>query len=243
MSKVFVGVDGCKGGWFAIALTENGDPEPKCFRNISELWNKYKKASIILIDIPIGLRDEGNKERKCDKEAREKLGSPRKSSVFPAPCRPAIYKKKYETARDINKRKTDRKLTLQTWAIIPKILEVDNLIRENKEASLIMKEIHPEICFWALAGHPMVHSKKKPEGQNERIKVLESVYPGADDIITYAKSTYRRKELAIDDILDAFAAAVTAMLGYKNAFERLPQKLEKDSQGLPMQMLYYSYIR
>jgi predicted RNase H-like nuclease len=245
MSEMFVGVDGCKGAdncktsWFAIALKDNGDPEAVCFRNVSELWDKYKKASMILIDIPIGLLDKGNEERKCDKEARAKLKSPRAYSVFPAPCRRAIREEDYNKAKEINKDKTEKGLTKQTFAIMPKIRDVDNFLLNNKAARSRIKETHPEICFWALAGHPMVHSKKKSEGQTERIKVLESVYPRADDIITCAKSTYRRKELAIDDILDAFAAAVTAMLGSKNKFERLPQKLAKDSQGLPMQMLYY----
>jgi len=41
----------------------------------------------IAIDIPIGLL-EG--PRVCDKAARKLLGQPRGSSVFPAPCRPAL---------------------------------------------------------------------------------------------------------------------------------------------------------
>jgi predicted RNase H-like nuclease len=245
MSEIFVGVDGCKGvdscktSWFAIALKDNGDPEANCFRNISELWDRYKKASMILVDIPIGLLDKGNEERKCDKEARAKLKSPRASSVFPAPCRRAIREEDYNKAKEINKDKTEKGLTKQTFAIMSKIRDVDNFLLNNKAARSRIKETHPEICFWALSGHPMVHSKKKSEGQNERIKVLESVYSRANDIFTCAKSTYRRKEVAIDDILDALAAAVTAMLGYQNGFETLPQEPERDSQGLPMQMLYY----
>ncbi|MEW6348758.1 MAG: DUF429 domain-containing protein [Thermodesulfobacteriota bacterium] len=41
------------------------------------------------VDIPIGLRDHGP-ERSCDLEARRLLGI-RRSSVFPVPCRSAVY--------------------------------------------------------------------------------------------------------------------------------------------------------
>jgi predicted RNase H-like nuclease len=261
MSKVFVGVDGCKGGWFAIALTENGDPEPKCFRNISELWNKYKKASIILIDIPIGLRDKGDKERKeerkCDKEARAKLKPPRQSSVFPAPCRTAIYKEAdYPKTSKINEQVTGKLLTKQTFAIIPKIHEVDDFLRNNKSARSRIRETHPEICFWGLnSGQAMKYPKRKHKvhdrkGVEERKNLLESVcksiypknYRKIEELLKECnKPEYKSKGIAPDDILDALAAAVTAMLGYKNGFEKLPQKPEKDSQGLPMQMLYYLY--
>jgi predicted RNase H-like nuclease len=248
MSKIFVGVDGCKGvskcktSWFVIALTDAGDCEAKCFDSISDLWNTYKNASKILIDIPIGLRDRGDEERKCDKEARAKLKAPRASSVFPAPCRTAIYKEaSYEKTSNSNKQVTGKGLTKQSFAIIPKIRDVDDFLRNNKSARSRISETHPEICFWALSGHPMVHPKKRSEGQNERIKVLESVYPQANDIFTCAKSTYRRKEVAKDDILDALAAAVTARLGYKNKFKTLPEKPEKDSQYLPMEIVYSLY--
>jgi len=258
VSKIFVGADGCKGGWFAIALTENGYPEPKCFRNISELWNKYKKASIILIDIPIGLRDEGNEERKCDKDARKLLRPPRAYSVFPAPCRPVIREEDYNKAKEINRDKTKKGLTKQTFAIMPKIRDVDDFLRNNKSARSRIRETHPEICFWGLnRGQAMKYPKRKHKvherkGAEERKNLLESVcksiypknYRKIEELVEeFDKPEYKSKGIAPDDILDALAAAVTAMLGDKNGFEKLPQKLEKDSQGLPMQMLYYSYIR
>jgi predicted RNase H-like nuclease len=49
-----VGVDGCRAGWFAILLTEEIQWQTEVFQNIIELWSKYKKASLILIDIPTG---------------------------------------------------------------------------------------------------------------------------------------------------------------------------------------------
>lgn len=238
---MFVGADGCKAGWFAVLLTENRDWEVGVFTNVFELWNKYRSAQLILLDIPIGLREKGPEERKCDKRARELLGPNRASSIFPVPCRPAIYADSYENACDINKQMTGRSLSLQTWNIIPKIREVDILLSEDEYARSRIREIHPEICFWALAGgHPMEHSKKEREGLLERKKILQSIYPWTGDIVAYALSTYRRKDVKEDDVLDALSAAVTAVVGVHNLVS-IPDESEFDSYGLPMEMVYRPY--
>jgi predicted RNase H-like nuclease len=239
---MFVGADGCKAGWFTVQLTKSNDWKVDVFPDVSSLWNKYSGTSVILLDIPIGLRKRGHEERKCDIEARKLLGPKRASSVFPAPCRQAISAKTYEEASNINKQMTGRRLSLQTWNIIPKIREVDILLSNDESARSRVREIHPEVCFWALAGHPMKHSKKKREGLLERTQVLQSIYPRTDDIITHtlSTSTYRRKEVAKDDILDALSAAVTAMVGIQKLVS-IPETPEFDSQGLRMEMVYYPY--
>jgi predicted RNase H-like nuclease len=160
--------------------------------------------------------------------------------VFPTPCRQAISAKTYEEASNINKQMTGRRLPLQTWNIIPKIREVDILLSNDESARSRVREIHPEICFWALAGHPMKHSKKTQKGFSERMQVLESVYPHTNDIIDHTLSTYRRNKVARDDILDALSAAVTAMVGIQKLIS-IPKALEFDSQGLRMEMVYRPY--
>ncbi|MBW2039536.1 MAG: DUF429 domain-containing protein [Deltaproteobacteria bacterium] len=237
---MLVGADGCKAGWFTVLVMEDNDWEVDVFPDVSSLWNKYSSASVILLDVPIGLRDRGTEERICDIEARKILGPKRRSSVFPAPCRASISAKTYEEANNINKQMTGRGLSLQTWNIIPKICEVDILLSNDESARSRIREIHPEICFWALAGHPMKHSKKKREGLLERTKVLQSLYPRTDDIIRYALSAYRRNEVAKDDILDALSAAVTAMRGVQRLVS-IPKAPEFDSQGLRMEMVYCFY--
>jgi len=235
----YVGVDGCKAGWFAVMLTEDGDREAEVFVDMLGLWSKYSSASLVLIDIPIGLREGGHEERKCDGEARRLLGPPRASSVFPAPCRAASHGRSYREAGDINELMTGRRLPLQTWSIMPKIREVDELLLSDKSARLRVREIHPEICFRAFAGHSMRHSKKKAEGRSERTEVMQAVYPGTPKIIGHARSRYGRKEVATDDILDALAAAVTALLGGQRLVS-IPEAPEYDSRGLRMEMVYHA---
>ncbi len=232
---MFVGVDGCRGGWFTVILKENSGYEVDLFENVKELYSSYSNASLILIDIPIGLHKEGREERLCDKEARSILGKKRLSSVFPAPSQLSLSippEVNYKEALEINKRLTGKGFSKQTWYIIPKIREVNQLILEDMSARLRIKEIHPEICFWALANkNPMEHSKRTEEGFKERKQVLQSIFHLTNDIINDAESKYKRNKVARDDILDALSAAVTAMLGINGTIPKSPQF---DSNGLPM---------
>ena len=236
---MFVGIDGCRAGWFAIGLEATGNWQINIFPDVSSLWNHHRRATLILIDIPIGLKTEGKTERRCDPEARKLLG-PRRSSVFPAPCRGAIYARSYQEACDINQRLTGKRLSVENWNIIPKIREVDCLFSDDKSVRGRIREIHPELCFWGLAGRPMQHAKKRKEGLSERTQLLRSIYPQTADIIAHALSTYRRKDVARDDILDALSAAVTGLIGGQNLVS-IPQEQEFDERGLRMEMVYCPY--
>ena len=232
-----VGVDSCKAGWFAVKFIDGSNWEVNVFRSIPRLWNSCKDASLILIDIPIGLVEKDSNERVCDKEARKLLGRKRGSSVFPVPCRDAVYAD-IQQASNINSERTGRKLSKQVSWIIPKIRQVDQLLTSNNVAKLRIREVHPELCFWALnCRNPMVFSKKDRRGIKERKKILFSLYPHCELIFKYAEHAYRRKDVARDDILDALVAAVTASKG-EQVLMTIPSKPQIDSKGLRMEMVY-----
>jgi predicted RNase H-like nuclease len=84
----FIGVDGCKIGWFYTAINHENDWEIGVSENIEKLWETHKDASLIFIDIPIGLPFK--EPRACDLEARKLLGKGKTSPVFPPPCREAF---------------------------------------------------------------------------------------------------------------------------------------------------------
>lgn len=237
----YVGVDGCKKGWWlAVKLTDSNEWEVNRYQNISEVWEEYKDANLILIDIPIGLPHRARNVRSCDMEARKWLGK-RWHSVFLAPCRHAVYSDNYKRASEINKEETGSFLTTQAWGIVPRIKEVDQLLRNDKTARARIREIHPEVCFWALNGkRPMEYPKKEKDqkGIQERKGVLISVYPDSEAIFKCAKQKYLRKEVARDDILDALVAAVTAYKG-RRGLNSIPEKPELDAHDLPMEMVYF----
>jgi predicted RNase H-like nuclease len=230
-----VGVDACKKGWFAVALGRQDKWNIGIFKTIGRFWQSFLNAALIFIDIPIGLPDCSRRE--CDTQARKILRH-RASSVFPVPCREAIQAKTYTQACRINKHKLGVKLSIQTWNISAKIFEVDRLMRHDKIARHRMKESHPELCFWALAGgHPMIYSKKSAQGFSERYSILKNIYPHTRSILHQSLDQFLRKDLARDDILDAIALAITARLSLK-AIKSVPSSPPRDKTGLPMEIVY-----
>ncbi len=186
--------------------------------------------------MPVGLKDGGG-ERTCDTEARKLLGK-RRSSIFPVPCRKAMPARTREEAGRINR----KKLTVQSWNIIPTIRQIDDFLKGNEHAREVIKETHPEVCFTALnGGKPMTYSKSKSDehkrGIEERKEVLHK-YCDVDRLFSHAREKFRlKKDAGDDDILDALAAAVTALKGKENLAFLGEDK--PDSKGLLMRIWYY----
>ncbi|MFW5994294.1 MAG: DUF429 domain-containing protein, partial [Halanaerobiaceae bacterium] len=199
------GIDGCPGGWLMIGENGNNKLRYNLYDNIKTLWQANNDLEIALIDIPIGLKETGPEERKCDKSARKILNN-RKYSVFPAPCRQALKASCWKEANRINNEVRGKGLSKQSWNISSKIQEVDNLIKAAPEAKTIFREAHPEIVFWAINNRQeMSYNKKKAGGYQERLDLLKNYLPDLEDLINLILNDYRRKDLARDDILDSFA--------------------------------------
>ena len=231
----FIGVDGCKKGWFAVALNSNQNWTIDVYKTFDALWKAVQPFSMMLIDIPIGLPHADR--RICDVQAR-KLLARRGSSVFAVPCREALQAKNYRQACRINKRILGVKLSIQTWNICSKIKEIDIRLQVTREAQPKIRESHPELCFWSLAGkHIMAHSKKTPQGFAERFSILKKIQPQSDSIVKQALNQFRRKDLARDDILDGLVLAVSARLAAGKP-QTVPMKPPIDKKGLTMEIVY-----
>jgi predicted RNase H-like nuclease len=232
----FIGVDGCKIGWFYTVINHKNHWEIGVSENIGKLWETHKDVSLILIDIPIGL--PFNEPRACDLEARKLLGKGKTSTVFPPPCREALAAETYEEACEINQNKLGKKINRQTWNISKKIKEVDDFLIENYDARRNIRETHPEICFCALAGgRAMQFPKKKKHGFDERLDVLKKVFSQTEAVVNTALKRYKRKEVAKDDILDSIAAAIVAC-SPASLLTTVPEIPNKDAKGLPMEIVF-----
>ena len=237
----FVGVDGCPCGWFSVGFSQDGRYDVGMFVAFADLLNRYAGSQLILVDMPIGLPG-GCEERPSDPKARKKLGQPRGASVFRAPTRQATeYLVNHPGdicgVKAVQMEITGKTLSKQSIAIMPKIAEVDQAMLDRQPK---VREVHPEICFWALNNrHPMGFRKKRPEGIEERLCVLERVEPMARDIFNEGCANFYRKDVARDDIIDALAAAVTAGGGWPDGFRTLPQNPPQDARGLRMEMVYW----
>ena len=232
-----VGVDGCPAGWFYVALEPSGALHCGIVRTLGELIRETREPALVLVDVPIGLPD-GPGGRDCDRAARRVLG-PRRSSVFSAPARAVLDAGDYEDAQRRSRKAAGVGLGKQAFGLIRKCKEVDELLRADARARRIVREIHPEVCFWALAGRkPMKHYKKTPEGWKERIAVLNRLRPASEQEIDGLSNRFKRRDVARDDALDAMAAAMTAS-AKAAALRTLPSNPPTDSVGLTMEMVYF----
>lgn len=246
-----VGVDGCSAGWFAIRVEDDfaDDPTTATFPSMRLLLDAWGDASLVLIDIPIGLPDAERPSRRADLEARKVLGRPRASSVFPAPGRAAITRLRssgpdsYKACSEANRRElgTKKGMSQQAYGILPKIADIDELLLSDDAARTKIREVHPEVCFWGLNGQrPMAHKKKDAFGLRERLDLIAGLLPWAASVYEDTLSQYLRARVGRDDILDAMAAAATAIPDHPllSDLRSVPSDPQKDAHGLPMEMLY-----
>jgi len=230
------GADGCKGGWIrASRETASGELRFDVCAEAPLLLRTAPSPQVLGIDIPIGLPERGT--RACEQEARALLG-PRRSSVFPAPIRPALAAGTREEASRITEQLDGgRKVSTQAWGIYPKIRALDALLEQSGEARARVREVHPEVCFWAWnGGEPMRAAKKTPAGRRQRLALAQQ-WLGAG-VLARARDGLARGDVGDDDLLDAIAALWTATRIAQGRARTLPEKPLEDARGLRMEIVY-----
>jgi predicted RNase H-like nuclease len=218
------GIDGSRGGWIAVRQApDSGEVSWQRVLQLTALLEHRPRPDIIAVDVPIGLPDAG--ARACDVEARKRLG-PRRNSVFAAPIRPLLDAGGHGDASE------GKRIPARIWSIVPRILEVDELLRQDPALRPIVHEIHPELSFAVMnANAPMPHAKKSAEGREERRVLLHSAF---GDVIDRALAARRSLRCAVDDILDAFAALWTAGRIARGEAIMIPADAPVDAFGLRM---------
>jgi predicted RNase H-like nuclease len=237
--SVVVGVDGCRAGWIAVAQNKHG-LDYRIHPTFAELLQAWPPTATVFVDIPIGLPSRSCASRRCDVEARQLLGSGRASSVFSPPCREAAQATDLGLAREINLREVGKSLSAQAWGICRKIAEVDRLLGNDPALVYRVREVHPELVFWALnARRAMQHAKKSRDGAQERTALIGQLEPQASELIERVLREHRRDRVGRDDVVDALAAMLTAGAGNESALTTaitIPSVPEVDDIGLPMCM-------
>lgn len=221
-----LGVDACATGWVGVLLAPDGRTTVSVARSMAELMELVREAhepAVVAIDIPIGLPDTGG--RAADAEARRQLVG-RGSTLFSTLTRSAYEAETYEAARAANLTATaDRtSASAQAYALRAKILDVDAWVRSGPGPVVV--EVHPELSFARMAGAPLATVKKDTDGVRARREAL------AAQGIT-APAWFRGAGFGEDDLLDACAAAWSAVRHLRGASESFPATPETFSDGLP----------
>src|SRR5690348_9345721 len=197
------GLDGFPCGWVAtLRNTDSGENRCLILSQWTEILKVRDAPEFVAIDIPIGLLDEAQHGgRKCDQEARGLLGPIRASSVFSPPVFAALSARSYADAVFRNRQSSASQLGIsrQCFGLFDKLVEIHSTITPDLQNRVF--EIHPELSFLQIAGHPMKSGKKTPKGTSERKTHLEMF---ADLIEAFGKN--RIPGPAMDDLLDACAA-------------------------------------
>lgn len=222
-----VGIDGASRGWMAIVRTDDAAPEAHLLDTIAEIDDVAPGAAVVGIDMPIGLLDD--RVRAADIAARAAAG-PRRNSVFVTPVRAAIEASTYGDASAINRARTGKGISRQAYGLRTKILEVERWLDDtsaHRQGRVV--EIHPEVSFAMLLGHPPLATKKSWHGMVERRRALADAgfdLGGIDERVGAA--------VAIDDVLDAAVVAWSARRVRDGTAICLPDPPELDHRGRPV---------
>ena len=196
--QVVIGVDGCKRGWVFVRLENGAFTSAVVYEHFAAGVGASGDATVIGVDIPIGYPAQPALQRAADGAARAMV-RPLTSSVFPTPHPDVLKAPDWTTANALSRELTGRGLSKAGFALAPKILEVEPIARGNES----VYEVHPEVSFRALAGHPLA-SKKQWNGHVERRALLVAAGIVIPDALGDAGTA------AADDILDAAVAAWSA---------------------------------
>jgi predicted RNase H-like nuclease len=228
---MIAGADGCRSGWLCLTAQDDGTCVSGFIaESFAALLQRLPHSSILAIDIPIGLPSRG--PRGCELDARRRLRA-RASSVFPSPIRAALEATDYSAACAAREAVDGKRMSKQAFAILPKIREVDRELRQPG-ARCSVRECHPEVSFAVWAGAPLLHAKKRQPGRDERIAMIDAVWPGERASVS---ATLPRGTFAPDDLHDAFAALWTAIRIRRGVALELPGEIELDEHGIRMEIV------
>ncbi|MGH8866975.1 MAG: DUF429 domain-containing protein [Actinomycetes bacterium] len=225
-----LGVDGCPGGWVGALVG------PQAVR-----WLLLPDARAVLavdaeavaVDIPMGLPDQG--PRDCDQSARRLLREQgaAASSVFPAPVRAVLGCTTYDQACAVSRDADGRALSQQTWALVPRIRDVDGLITPEAQARVV--ESHPEVSYRlrdGTTGRAVHDPKRTPRGAGQRVAALSGWLDAAAAVATLPAGP------RLDDALDALVLAWTASRWQDGTARTLPADgTPRDARGLAMRIV------
>lgn len=235
----FVGTGLCADGWVAVVHRADGFDGGGVFEEFGALWGRYEEAADrIAVPVPVGLRERGEEPRPPERLARDLLGA-RRAVVYDAPVREATRKQRYQTASRVNERKAGRELAREAFDEAAAVAEVDELLSAIPEARPVVVEAHPELCFRAFRGEPLEYDRGTAAGYAERLRALAAFDPDAPVDVVSASEATGGHEVAVADVLDATALALTVRPG-EGELRSLPEDPPTDPEGLPMRMVYRS---
>jgi len=220
-----LGVDGCKGGWVAVALEDGRFAGAWGAESITDVVDD--EATVIGVDTSLGETTPGH--RAADRAARRFI-SPRTSTVFPTPVLSALRLPSRAEASAHSVTVCGKGISSQAWGLRGFMLDA----RPHWErAPDRVREVHPECSFRAIAGRVVLTRKTGVDGREERLALLRSVGIDLEDTLQV-----RPAGVSAHDVLDAAAVAWTAHRIAAGTARSLPDPPERDDAGRAVAIWY-----
>ena len=242
---VAMGCEGALGGWVTAECVGESAAASSSWRtsvslcaSIGDVADRHGDSNaIVAMAVPMGLLDSVD-FRACDRQAREVLGE-RRVCVWAPPSRPLLTASTYTEARlrvaELRKTRPDAKgLAAQQFALAPRIKEADDWLQDHPGAQEWLHEVHPELAFCEMAGHPVEEKKRSPAGQHARRRLVEHAFHDARAVID--STSFLAKEARLPDILNAYAVLHAALRVASGKHEQLGG--DRDGLGLIMRMVF-----
>ena len=233
------GVDGFKRGW-VVVLWDGADASLEGTADFFEVLRHTSGCARVAIDMPIGFLDAAEPGgRACERAARKANGV-NPASVFSSPVRGALTHAGYPGALAANRASSPAGIGIskQCFMLFPKMRDIDGQITPTLQGRI--KEVHPEVSFAAMARQadsaalPLAR-KKSAAGQAQRRVLLEQAgFTTVPELLANGRAI----EAAVDDVLDACAAAWSAGRLAQGQGVPLPAAPPTDSRGLEMAIWY-----
>ncbi len=215
---VVVGVDACLGGWIVVALRGGQFDAAMVLNRFADILDRFSTASAIAVDIPIGLAERGPRE--ADVAARALLGNAYRS-VFLMPSRSVLAAPTFAKAQAAAAGLGEPGISQQAYALRRKVHEVDLFVPSHPQTV----EVHPEVSFLRLNGDRSLASGKRTwNGLLERRRLLTEAGIVLPDHLPGVSASP-------DDVVDAAAAAWTAMRVSQGVAQSLPLTPQYDIWG------------
>lgn len=222
---MIAGLDGCEDGWMAACQSASGEIELRFVERAKD-FIEVSSVRMMVIDIPIGLLDRS--PRAADLAARQLLKG-RSSCVFNAPIRPVLGAKSYSEANRIWREIEGKGCSQQGYALVPKVVEIDELVRRRSGNGVQIVEGHPEVSFAMMNGKAAVPvSKHSAVGFHLRCGLLADALQCDVERLVAAQPRSMRT-----DVLDALALLWTATRVESDRASRFPNDVvEHDCFGI-----------
>lgn len=192
------GMDVWKRGWVTVFVDGGTIDAIETFATLADFHAVADDVVAVGLDIPVVLPSDP--PRRADADARAAIG-PRRSSVFNAPPLDVIEQPTYPRALALSRERHGIGVSAQSYALRTRILEAQAIAHTDDR----FFEVHPEVSFAAMAGHPLAFAKKTWNGQTMRRDLLAAHGLEIPSTIDGAAGS-----IPADDVLDAAAAAWSA---------------------------------